>query len=148
MNPIIDDPQDPGNAIDLSLEAAIELEELKQRVRSDAPTLRTLFDLIRTPPFAFRGESLSMLEDARAYPLLRDTVYANRKPISGDFKVFLENYLNELEEGVSAKNAEKIAEAKIFCLSLNKLAVAKDMSEFYSRRDRQDGRNIFDEPLS
>ena len=144
----MDDPYDLGNPIDLSLEAAIELEELKQRARSDAPALRALFELMRTPPLGFRGESLSMLEDARAYPLLRDTVYANRKPVAGNFKAFFEKYLSELEEGVAAKNIDTIKEARSFCLALNKLAVAKDMGEFYSRRDRQDGRNILDEPLS
>jgi hypothetical protein len=52
----------------------LELEEMKQHIRADAPALSALFHLIRTPSPAFNnGESISMLADPRAYPLLRDS---------------------------------------------------------------------------
>ena len=57
--------------VDLSVEAALELEEFKQGQREDVPSLMALFHFIRTPTPAFIGERISFLDDVRAYPLLR-----------------------------------------------------------------------------
>jgi hypothetical protein len=139
---------EPLNSADLSLEAALELEELKQHIRDDAPALYALFRLIRTPLPAYNGESVSMLADARAYPVLRDsTRSADTVRDYGDFKTFFERYLNELEDGVSRADLDKIDEAKRFCLALNTQVIAKEMGEFYTRRERHDSRNIFDDPI-
>ena len=62
----------PMNVIDLSSEAALELEELRQGVRGDVPALENLFAFLRTPAPAFVGESVSMLADVRSYVLFRD----------------------------------------------------------------------------
>jgi hypothetical protein len=135
------------NPTDLSLEAALELEELKQRVRADAPALNELFRLIRTPLPAFAGKSISMLADARAYPLLRDSMPPTRIRKSDDFETLIEQYLKDLEDGVARADLEKIDEAKKFCLALNTHFLAKEMGEFYARREGQDSQNIFDDPV-
>jgi len=61
--------------VDLSMEAALELEEAKQGLRLEVPSLAALFKLLRTPAPGFSGgPSVSMLNDLRAYPLLRDSL--------------------------------------------------------------------------
>jgi hypothetical protein len=137
------------NPTDLSLEAALELEEMKQHVRADAPALNALFRLIRTPLPAFNnGISISMLADARAYPLLRDsTCIKSRGHKTGDFTKKIERYLEDLEDGVARADLTKIDEAKRFCLALNTHTLAKEMGEFYARREGQDSRNIFDDSV-
>src|SRR6266404_3733153 len=89
---------DVVNPIDISVEAALELEELKQGVRSDVPALNAFFHLIRTPAPAFEGQSISMLADVRSYALFRDALPEKTKSNNfRDFAKFIEKYLGELE---------------------------------------------------
>jgi hypothetical protein len=129
----------PSNPADLSLEAALELEEVKQHIRVDSPALSALLHFIRTPLPAFNGESISMLADARAYPLLRDSIHIESG--ARDFRKIIEQYLNDLEDGVARADLKKIDEAKRFCIALNTQILAKDMGEFFARREGQDSRN-------
>ena len=121
-----------ASPLDLSLEAALELEEYKQELRNDTPALQALLKVIRTPAPAFRGQGMSMLADVRAYPLLRDSLSdaGNRPPNNfREFHAVIEKYLTELETGVAARNPTKIVEAKRFCLAFNSNLLAKQMSD-------------------
>jgi hypothetical protein len=138
------------NPIDLSAEAALELEELRQGVRPDVPALRDLFVFLRTPGPAFAGASVSMLDDIRSYALFRDSVGAiPKKPTTfEEFRRRVAVYLQELEKGVTHGNKEKIKEAKRFCLAFNANLVNKQMSEIYARRERGDSRYVSHESVS
>lgn len=138
------------NPIDLSAEAALQLEEFKQDVRPDVPALRDLFAYLRTPGPAYAEESISMLGDVRSYALLRDSLGSTSKRPSGfgEFRKSVEIYLKDLEAGVAAGNEDKVKEAKRFCLSFNANLVAKQMSEIYARRERADSRYVDHESLS
>lgn len=142
---------DVMSPVDLSVEAALELEELKQQLRNDAPALLALLRFIRTPGPAFSGKSVSLLDDVRAYPLLRDSVgdRTKKRPANFDaFKKWIESYLIDLEAGVRKRDSRKIEEAKRFCLSLNTHLLARQMNEIYNRRERAEARNFDHEPLS
>lgn len=140
-----------SNPIDISVDAALELEELREGLRDDAPALDALFSLLRTPAPAFQeGErGLSMLADVRSYALFRDSLgQVQPKLRAGDFRQFnlvIEKYLGELERGVAARNPDKIDEAKRFCLAFNNNLIAKQMNEIHSRRERSDSRYISNE---
>ena len=137
------------NPVDLSVEAALELEEFKQGQRTDVPALQALFHFIRTPGPAFSGKGISLLDDVRAYPLLRDSLGSARKkrPANFDFKKWVESYLAELELGVQKRDSKKIEDAKRFCLSLNTHMLARQMNELYSRRERSEARNFDHESI-
>lgn len=129
---------DVSSPADLSLEAALELEELKQGVRNDVPALSALFRLIRTPLPTFSGkQSIRMIADVRAYPLLRDSSGISHVGSAEEFENRIEIYLNELEDGVTRGDLIKIDAAKKFCLAFNRYVLARDMGEFYTRRERQ-----------
>jgi hypothetical protein len=132
------------NPIDLSAEAALELEELRQGDRPDVPALTCLFAFLRTPGPAFTGDGISMLADVRSYAVLRDSLgTVSRKSTSFDeFKKVVEEYFRELEAGVAARNKERIDEAKRFCLAFSANLVAKQMTEIYARRERADSRYV------
>jgi hypothetical protein len=140
-----------SSPVDLSVEAALELEELKQGQRMEAPSLFALFRFIRTPAPAFSGKSISLLDDIRAYPLLRDSLGDHTKTRPANFAAFkkwVDNYLNDLEAGVQRREGKKIEEAKRFCLSLNTHMLARQMNDIYSRRERSEARNFDYESLS
>jgi hypothetical protein len=139
---------DATNSIDTSVEAALQLEELKQGARKDVPALEALFKLLVTPAPAFeKGESgMSMLADLRSYALFKESLrQVQPKLMAIDFREFksvIEKYLKELEHGVAARNVDKIDEAKRFCLALNATLLARQMNEIYSRRERSDSRYV------
>jgi hypothetical protein len=137
------------NPIDLSAEAALELEELRQGVRPDVPALVDLFVFLRTPGPAFSGASVSMLDDIRSYVLFRDSLGPiPKKPMTFvEFRRIVGAYLQDLEAGVAHGNKEKIEEAKRFCLSFNANLVNKQMSEIYARREREDSRYVSHESI-
>jgi len=144
-----------SNPVDLSVEAALELEELNQKIRHDAPALAAFFNLLRSPaPAAFNsGErGICMLSDVRSYSLLKESFrqVQPRLKKSGfrEFRAVIEQYLKDLEKGVAAGDARKIDEAKRLCLALNASLVARQMSEITSRRERSDSRYISHEPAS
>jgi hypothetical protein len=132
------------NVIDLSSEAALELEELRQGVRGDVPALENLFAFLRTPAPAFVGESVSMLADVRSYVLFRDSVGSlpRKSRTFDEFRLLVDMYLKDLEDGVNSGNKEKIEDAKRFCLAFNANLVAKQMAEIYARRERADSRYV------
>ncbi len=140
---------DLANPLDLSAEAALELEELKQGIRCDVPALGELFHFIRTPAPAFQGQSVSMLADVRSYALFRDSLGPTKNKTSNfsDFKKAIENYLADLEVGVKAKKQDKIEEAKRFCLAFNENMLTKQMNEIYGRRERADSRYVSHESI-
>lgn len=137
-----------NSPIDISLEAALELDELKQGFREDAPALRSLFDLLRTPAPAFDSSEngISMLADVRSYALFKESLGQVRPKLKvGDFrelKTVMETYLSDLERGVSDRDQEKIEEAKRFCAIFNTSLLARQMTEIYSRRERSDSRYV------
>jgi hypothetical protein len=145
---------DPSNPIDTSVEAALQLEELKQGVRDDVPALDALFKLLSTPAPAFeKGESgICMLADVRSYTLFKDSLHQVQPKLKAadfhQFKTVIENYLEDLERGVAARELDKIEEAKRFCLAFNTNLVARKMNEIYFRRERSDSRYVSNESSS
>jgi len=139
-----------ANPVDLSAEAILELEELKQHVRSDAPMFEALLNFLRTPVPAFQGKGISMLDDIRSYTLLRDSVNPESRKAKdlAEFSKVLRRYFEEAETGVKAGNKTWIDEAKRFCLAFNANLLAKQMNEIYGRRERSDSRYINHESLS
>jgi len=141
---------DRSNPVDLSVEAALQLEEFKQGIRNDVPALAELFSFIRTPAPAFEGESISLLADVRAYAIFRDSVSERTRRKSGnlsEFRQIFEQYLKELEQGVASRKSVEIDEAKRFCLSLNTQILVRQMSELYNRRERKDSRGLDHESI-
>ena len=131
----------PLNPIDLSADAILELEELRQGKRTDAPQVTALFDYLRTPAPAplFQGQgSISMLADVRSHALLRASVGPGltRTATSADFQKQVELYLQNLEKGVAERRLAKINEAKRFCVALNVNLLSRKLDEIYRRRER------------
>jgi hypothetical protein len=137
------------NPVDLSAEAALELEELRQGKRPDVPALGHLFAFLRTPGPAFAGDGVSMLADIRSYALIRDSLgtFPKKSTSFEEFRTIVDGYLKDLEAGVAARNKEKIEEAKRFCLAFNANLVAKQMNEIYARRERADSRYVSHESV-
>lgn len=134
--------------VDLSAEAALELEELKQGVRKDVPALGTLFRVLKTPAQAFAGESVSMLGDVRSYALLRDSLGTKGKSSNlAEFRKAAEQYLDDLEAGVAKGAKGKIEEARRFCLAFNEKLLEKQMLEIYGRRESSDSRYVSHESI-
>ena len=136
--------------IDLSSEAVLELEELKQGIRDDAPALYSLFEFLKTPAPAFNGQnSVSMLGDVRAHALFRESL--SDPKITGaklsEFTRAVEKYLAELEAGVKAKNRAKIDSAKRFCLLLSENLISREIEDLYQRRESGDSRYIYHESI-
>ena len=129
--------------IDLGTDAMLELEELKQQLRSDAPSLSALFDVLRTPTNSptFAGNSgMSMLDDLRSYAFLRDATGISAAPNYRDFAPLIKTYLNEMEEGVGKAEEVYINKAKAFCAALVNSFVARDMAEVYLKKESTDSR--------
>jgi hypothetical protein len=137
------------NPVDLSAEAALELEEFRQGERPDVPALGSLFAFLRTPGPAFTGDGVSMLADVRSYALLRDSLGAVPKKSTSfdEFRKLADEYFKDLEAGVAARNKERIEEAKRFCLAFSANLVAKQMTEIYARRERADSRYVSHESI-
>lgn len=143
-------PSDVLNPVDLSAEAALELEELRQGVRSDAPALNALLSFLRTPAEAFIGNAVSMLADVRSYAIFRDsvpTVTQKKAQSFEEFRKLIEKFFSELEQGVARRDEAKIQEAKRFCLTFGANLVSKRMSEIYARRERADSRYVAHESI-
>jgi hypothetical protein len=131
---------------DVSMEAALQLEELKQGRRPEAPALHSLFDLLRKPSQGFSGQGISMLADVRAFTIFKESlgqVWPKAKTADHDqLTKFASEFLAELERGVADHNKDKIDQAKQFCLAFNTSLLAKHMSDIYARRERSDARYI------
>ena len=132
----------------LSAEALLELEEMTAGVREDAPTLDLLVECLRTPEKSviFEGHgSISMLEDARSYTVLRDAMGINNFPKPADFsgiKKIIDAYLQEVRDGVHRRDRSIINEAKKFCMVLGEGLLAKQMREVYDRKDRSEPKYV------
>src|ERR1700730_16536749 len=135
------------NPLDVSIEAAVELDEVKQGIRKDVPALHALFELLRTPVPAFEGQqSVSMLADIRSYALFRDSLGQVNPKLTfsshHELKSVIEQLFEELERGIAAGDHDKIEDAKRFCLAINNNLVTKQMQVIYARRERSDSRYI------
>ncbi len=141
--------------IDLSADAILEIEEMNEGHRADAPSVKALFDFLRTPPshsLSLNGaNAVSMLDDVRAYGLLRMS-FARAQPKKipekfADFRKLLEEYLSTLESGIVARDAGKIREAKLLCLALHENLMSGQLAEMYQRRERSDSRYLIDDSI-
>jgi hypothetical protein len=140
------------NPLDMSMDAALELEELKQGGRDDAPALHHLIELLRTPSRGFSGEEgISMLADMRSFTMFRESlgqVWPKLRATNYDkLPQVISDFLSELERGVHERNDLMVARAEQFCLALNTSLLAKQMSDIYTRRERADARYISHESL-
>jgi hypothetical protein len=128
------------NAVDTSIEAALELEELKQGFRVDAPAFTQFFELIRRPSPAFAGNGVRMFSDVQHY---FKSALPKTKVLAGEnLRSLVEQFLADLERGVAARNVDKINEAKKFCLAINQSLLARRMDDIFSRKEHSDSRYI------
>jgi hypothetical protein len=140
-----------SSPIDVSMEAALELEELKQGHRGDAPAFHHLIELLRKPSRGFSGEGISMLADVRSFTIFKESL----GPVSSKVRTAsydqlpsaVSDFLSELERGVKERNTQRLNQAKQFCLVFNTHLLAKQMSDIYARRERSDARYISHESL-
>jgi hypothetical protein len=131
----MEDPMesDPSNATDISMEAALELQELQETLRSDTPAFDAFLVILRTPapPFEESRDGISMLDDIRSYSLFKDSLGqvqpTLKVPDFRKFKDLIERYMRELEGGVATRDPSKIEEAKQFCLAFNTNLMARQM---------------------
>lgn len=124
------DAHSPLNLIDLSLDAALQLEELAQGKRSDAPTFQTLVDALKTPRRSYSGSSgVSMLTDVRNAPLLRKAIN-NRTPKDASL------FFDELVKNVATKDRQYVELAKTLCLMINNNLLTKDYDILVRRHPR------------
>jgi hypothetical protein len=139
---------EPVNAIDLTAEAILQIEELRQHVRADAPALAELLAFLRTPapsPAFLGHESISMLADVRSYAILRDSLSPKERPRTSDFREFrdfIEKYLRRLETGVTARKPDLMEEAKTFFMALNENLLSKRLSDIYRHRERVNSQHV------
>lgn len=139
--------------LDLSSEAILQLEELRQGMRGDTPALHSLLHFIKTPVQAptFAGTNgVSMLADVRSYPLLRDSLAPTKRRPAGDhveFREWFSNYLSEIERGVNDRREDMIEEAKRFCAAFSDNLVSKEMNRVFQRRNPHESRYIADESV-
>jgi hypothetical protein len=133
---------DQLNVVEVSSEAALELEELKQRLRDDAPALTQFFELIRKPSPAFAGNGVRMFSDVQHY--FQSSVTKTKAQLAGgNLKTLV-----DLESGVAGRNPEKIDEAKRFCLAINHSLLSRRMDDIFSRKENSDSRYINHESRS
>jgi hypothetical protein len=138
---------DQLNVVEVSSEAALELEELKQRLRDDAPALTQFFELIRKPSPAFAGNGVRMFSDVQHY--FQSSVTKTKAQLAGgNLKTLVEKFLADLESGVAGRNPEKIDEAKRFCLAINHSLLSRRMDDIFSRKENSDSRYINHESRS
>jgi hypothetical protein len=129
------------NVVEVSSEAALELEELKQHVRDDAPAFEQFFKLIRKPSPAFAGNGVRMFSDVQHY--FKSSISTAKVPHAGDdLRTLVERFLSDLELGVASRNLEKIDEAKRFCLAINESLLTRRMDDIFSRKENADSRYI------
>jgi hypothetical protein len=154
MEPSSDTPPELQelNPVDTSMDAALQLEEMKQGRRQDAPALHRLVELLREPSRGFSGQDgISMLADVRSFTIFKESLrQISPKVKAADYnqlQAMITELLAELERGVAERNAQKISQAKQFCLALNTGLLAKQMSEIYARRERSDARYISHESV-
>jgi len=126
--------------VDTSIEAALELEELRQGFRDDAPAFARFFELIRRPSPAFAGNGVRMFSDVQHY--FKASVGKTKRYSGENLKTLVEQFLSDLERGVAQRNAEKISEAKKLCLAINQSLLARRMDDIFSRRESSDSRYI------
>lgn len=138
---------DLSNPVDASIEAALELEELRQGYRSDAPTLHTFFEMLLKPTPAFLGSGVRMFADVQNYYLASAAKRKSTKSISREeLKRAVEAFLSDLESGVDRREDAKIKEAKSLCLAINDTLLARKMEDIYSRKETSDTRYVTNEP--
>lgn len=114
------------NPIDLTLDAAMELEELRQSLRDDSPALRRLFEYLRSPATKGGEQVVSRLADIRNHEVLSQSVQSRpRFGSPSDFSHWFEKYLSGLLAGVDSRSPNSISDAKEFCLALNRHMLAK-----------------------
>jgi hypothetical protein len=142
---------DDLNPLDASMEAALELEEMRQDLRSSSPALVRLVELLRNPSPGFAGgDGISMLADVRSFALFKSLSHLSPRLKASDHEQMQKKvgvFLAEILKGVSEKNKEKILLAKKFCLALNTNLLAKQTADIYARRERSDARYIANESL-
>lgn len=154
----MDDPEghysvETLNPTDVSMEAVIELAELQKGIREDAPSLKSLFDLMKTPSPSFNGMGgVSMLADVRSYALFRDSLRVADPKIKTssyrDFQAVMEKFFKMIEQGVAKHDRTTIEVAKKFCSAVNSSFLSRQMNDIYSRRERSDARYITHETTS
>jgi|HubBroStandDraft_4_1064222.scaffolds.fasta_scaffold14022_1 hypothetical protein len=139
------------NPIDVSLEASLQLEEMKQGRRDDAPALFCLVDLLRKPRRGFSGQGISMLADIRSFTIFKESLGQVSPKIRTaeheQLPEIISDFLVELERGVKERNKQKVMLAKQFCLLFNTSLLGREMSELYERRERSDARYISHESV-
>ena len=143
------------NPTDLSMEAILELAELKEGLGATAPSLDKLIELLRSPTPSFAGTTgASMLADVRSYAILRDSLNeadpkfrtrnrAVRELLDHkEVQQLLESFFEMLQQGIAARDDKWIEVGRRFCSAINSNFLSRQMNDIYSRRERSDARYI------
>lgn len=136
-----------NNPVDASLEAALELEELKQGHRGDAPTLHVFFEMLLKPIPAFLGSGVRMFADVQDYYLRASAkpTKSSKMPSREDVRRAVERFLLDLEQGVNRRELGKIEAARDLCLAINSSLLSRKMDDIFSRKEKSDTRYVNNE---
>jgi hypothetical protein len=127
--------------VDLSLDAALELAELEQGERDDAPGLIRVVDELKSGRPVVEGTPVSMLSDVRGIAMVRRALASTNTQAGADRQALREaisSYLDRLVVHAVSRNAKGIEEAKRFCLALNQELLKRHHDRLTSRRWRQE----------
>ncbi|MGP7984856.1 hypothetical protein [Rhodoblastus sp.] len=131
-----DRPDQNLNPIELSLDAALQLEALAQGGREGAPKFAQLIAVLKAPKPTYSGTStVSMLTDVRSAPLVRKAILRG-SPSKPEANAQMVNFLDGLVEAVQKNDLEYIKLAKKFCLALNEQLLAKEYNSLVERQTR------------
>lgn len=140
---------DPTSLVELGAEAALELDELKEGVRTDVPALAILFEHLTKPSSPLpSGGGVSMLSDLRSRDIFKSSINKDRLQPGlsrEEFAKMLEDYFQEIQNAVNRGERDRIDEAKRFCLRFSNALISQDIKEMYERRDQINLRYMDDE---
>lgn len=136
-----------NNPVDASIEAALELEELKQGHRDDAPALHIFFEMLLKPSPAFLGGGVRMFADVQEYYLRASAKPAKsaKMPSREEIRRSVESFLSDLEQGVNRREQVKIDAARDLCLAINNNLLSRKMDDIFSRKEKSDTRYVSNE---
>lgn len=128
---------------DLSLDAALEIEEVLRGEAPSSPSLSKLVDALKAPQPAYSGGSVSMLSDVRSTRIWRSALRAQPPRNSASYQEIqglISTFLDSLLHAVAVKDKETLLAAKRFCLDLNREFLMRNYEEIVTRQRRDETR--------
>ncbi|WP_342362620.1 hypothetical protein [Terrarubrum flagellatum] len=125
---------------ELTLDAALELAELRTGLRQDIPSFECLIDLIRDDRPLKQPQGVTLLSDPRGFSVVRNAWVRSSKagqPINlNNFREIVVGYLNGLKQSALDGSAADTKTAEEFCLALNKAFLSRKYSSVEERAYR------------